>query len=106
MHAIAFGNEPEPVRTVEEVAIKNPDKSGWKALCGRYEKPDDDLFIDEVFMKDGELFARFMTDTRRSWDWKLFPLGENEFGVKRWHSVTFKFEEGRISYGGYTCKKL
>ncbi|MBQ6427087.1 MAG: hypothetical protein IJJ92_09915, partial [Clostridia bacterium] len=64
------------------------------------------LFIDEVFMKDGELFARFMTDTGRSWEWKLFPLGGNEFGVKRWYSVVFKFEEGTISYGGYTCKKL
>ena len=57
------------------------------------------------FIKDGELFARFMTDTGRSWDWKLFPLGVNEFGVKRWYSVVFKFEDGRISYGGYTCKK-
>ena len=106
LHAIAFGNEPEPVRTVEEVAVKNPDKLGWDAFCGKYEKPDDDLFIDEVFMKDGELFARFVTDMGRTWDWKLFPLGGNEFGVKRWYSVVFKFEEGRISYGGYTCKKL
>jgi hypothetical protein len=47
-----------------------------------------------------------MTDTGRSWEWKLFPLGGNEFGVKRWYSVVFKFEEGMISYGGYTCKKL
>lgn len=106
LHAIACGVEPEPVRTIEEIAEKDPDKSGWEALCGRYEKPDDDLFVDEVFLKDGGLFARFMTDTGRSWDWKLFPLGANEFGVKRWYSVTFKFEDGSISYGGYTLKKL
>ena len=106
MHAIACGGEPEPVMAIEEIAEKDPDKSGWEVFCGKYEKPDDDLFIDEVFMKDGELFARFMTDTGRSWEWKLFPLGGNEFGVKRWYSVVFKFEEGTISYGGYTCKKL
>ena len=106
LHAIACGSEPEPVMAIEEIAEKGSDKSGWEVFCGKYEKPDDDLFIDEVFMKDGELFARFMTDTGRSWEWKLFPLGGNEFGVKRWYSVVFKFEEGMISYGGYTCKKL
>ena len=94
------------VDAIFDRVIKDPDKSGWEVFCGKYEKPDDDLFIDEVFMKDGELFARFMTDTGRSWEWKLFPLGGNEFGVKRWYSVVFKFEEGTISYGGYTCKKL
>ena len=105
LHAIAAGNEPESVRTIEEIADQAPDKSGWDAFCGKYEKPDDDLFVDEVFMRDGELFARFVTDMGRAWEWKLFPLGGNEFGVKQWYSVVFKFEEGRISYGGYTCKK-
>ena len=106
LHAIAAGKEPEPVRTVEEIAEKEPDKSGWEAFCGKYERPDDDFFIDAVFMKEGELFARFMTDTGRAWDWKLFPLGGNKFGVKRWYSVEIEFEKGSISYDGYTCKKL
>ena len=57
-------------------------------------------------MKNSELFARFGTDTGISWDWRLFPLGANEFGVKRWWSVVFEFGDGSISYGGYTCKKL
>lgn len=106
LHAIACGDEPEPVMTIEEIAIKDPDKSGWEALCGKYEKPDDDLFVDEVFMMDGELFAKFGTDTGRAWDWKLFPLGGNEFAVKPWYSVVFEFGDGCINYGGYTCKKL
>ena len=57
MHAIACGSEPEPVMAIEEIAEKGSDKSGWEVFCGKYEKPDDDLFIDEVFMKDGELFG-------------------------------------------------
>ena len=106
LHAVAAGEEPEPVRTVEEIAEKDPDRSGWGAFCGKYEKPDDDLFVDEVFMRDGELFAKLMTDSGRTWDWKLYPLGGNEFGVKLWYSVVFEFGEGSLSYGGYTCRKL
>ena len=107
MREIAKGKEPAPIQTIEDIAVKDPDKSKWESFCSKYEHPEeDDFIIDEVYLKDGELFARFMTDTGRSWEWKLFPLGGNEFGVKRWYSVVFKFEEGTISYGGYTCKKL
>ena len=32
--------------------------SKWESFCGKYEKPDDDLYVDEVFLRDGELFVK------------------------------------------------
>ena len=46
-----------------------------------------------------------MTDAGRTFEWRLYPLGGNEFGIKQ-YSVVFRFGEGLIEYGGYTCKKL
>ena len=105
LHAIALGKEPEPVLPVEEIAVKDPDKSAWSALCGKYQKPDDDLYVDEVLLRECELFLRLRKDSGRSMDRKLYPLGGNEFGVKR-YPVVFKFEDGTLSYGGYNCKKM
>ena len=47
-----------------------------------------------------------MTDMGSTREWKLFPLGANELGVKRRYSVTFEFGEGTLSCGGHTRKKL
>ena len=105
LRAIAMDQEPEPVRTAEEIAVKNPDKSGWEACCGKYEKPDADLIADEVLMRNGELFVRLILNAGLKEEWKLYPLGENEFGVKRF-SFTLQFGEGTLSYRGHTCKKL
>ena len=104
LHAIASGKEPEPVRTIEEIEIKDPDKSGWASFCGKYEKPDEDWFVEEVFMRDGTLFAKFILGSRTE-ESKLYPLGEREFGVKR-YSIVFKFGDGSICYDGHTCQKL
>ena len=104
LHAIAADKEPVPVRTIEEVEVKDADRTGWEAFCGKYEKPDDDLFVDQVFMRDGELFARLI-EKSRAWEAKLYPLGGNEFGIKR-YSLAFKFGDGSLCYGGYTCKML
>ena len=102
--AVAADQEPKPALSVEEIAVKDPDQSSWEDFCGKYEKPDDDFFVDEVFMKDGELFVR-LAEKCGTWDTKLYPLGENEFGIK-WYSLVFRFGDGSLSYGGYTCKKL
>ncbi|MBQ6234437.1 MAG: hypothetical protein IJK54_00815, partial [Clostridia bacterium] len=103
MHAIACGGEPEPVMAIEEIAEKDPDKSGWEALCGKYEEPDDDLYVDEVFMRGGELYVRLIEDCG-AWEVKLYPLGDNKFGIKRFSPV-FEFGDDCLIYGGYTCKK-
>ena len=61
--AIAADKEPEPIRTIEELAVKDPDKSKWEGFCGKYEHPEDeDFFIDEVWLQDGELYARAVSD--------------------------------------------
>ena len=104
LHAIAMGNEPEPVRSVEEIAVKDPDKSKWESFCGKYEKPDDDLYVDEVFLRDGELFVKLIEECS-AWEAKLYPLGDDKFGIKR-YSPVFEFGDGSLIYGGYTCKKL
>ena len=104
LHAIAMGNEPEPVRTVEEIAEKDPDKSGWEAFCGKYEKPDDEIVVEEVFMREGKLYVKLI-EKCGAWETRLFPLGGNEFGIKR-YSLVLRFDDGSLTFHGNTCKKL
>lgn len=55
-------------------------------------------------MEDGELSARFRTENGRARVWELFPLGGNEFGIKR-YSFKLVFGDGCLTCGGETCKK-
>ena len=55
LRAIAVGEDAEPVISIEDVAVRDPDKSMWESFCGKYEHPEDaDFIVDEVFMKDGD----------------------------------------------------
>ena len=99
-----MGKEPEPIRTVEDVAIREPDKSGWAALCGKYEQQDKEFFVEEVFLRDCALFAR-ITENGCTWEPQLYPLSEKEFGIKR-YTLKFRFDEGALHYVDCTCKKL
>ena len=106
MEAIARDKEPEPIVCIEDIAIRDPDKSGWENFCGKYEHPEDAEFIvDEVFMKDGELHAKAIDDDGDPLEFRLYPLGENEFGRK---GGMFKltFGDGCVMYDDFTCKKL
>ena len=106
MEAIARDKEPEPIVCIEDIAIRDPDKSGWESFCGKYEHPEDAEFIvDEVFMKDGELHAKAIDDDGDPLEFRLYPLGENEFGRK---GGMFKltFGDGCVMYDDFTCKKL
>ncbi len=106
MQKIARDEEPEPVRTVEDVTVKDPDKSNWTNFCGRYEHPEeDDFIVDEVYMKDGELYAKATDDDGIALDFRLYPIGENEFGRKG-GMLSLKFGEGCVTYCDSTCKKL
>ena len=106
MRNIAMGKDPGPVVSIEEITLKNPDKSGWESLCGKYEHHEAfDLIIDEVFMKDGELYANAIDDDGDSLTFRLYPIGDNEFGRKG-GMLDLKFGENLISYGDNTCKKL
>ena len=86
--------------------IKNPDKTRWESFCGKYEHPEDfDLIIDEVFLKDGELYANAIDDDGDSLTFKLYPIGEDEFGRKG-GMLDLKFGDGCLMIDELTCKKL
>ena len=105
MRKIAQDKEPDPVRTIEEIAVKNPDKSKWESYCGKYEQPeDDDFVIEEVRMQDGELYAK-ATDEDGEMEFRLYPIGENEFG-RKCGMVKLTFGDGCVTYCDCTCKKL
>ncbi len=103
---IARDQEPEPVVCIEDITIKDPDKSKWESFCGKYEHPEEtDLTIDEVCMKDGELWAKAIDDDGDDFEFKLYPIGDDEFGRKG-GMIKMKFGEGAVEYSGLTCKKL
>ena len=106
LEAIARGKEPEPFRTLEDITIKDPDKSRWESFCGKYEHPGDaDFIVDEVFMKDGDLWAKAIDEDGDEMRFRLYPIGENEFGRKG-GMLKLKFGEGCLSFDDITCKKL
>ena len=106
MEAIARDKEPEPVVSIEDIAVKDPDKSKWESFCGKYEHPEDaDFIVDEIFMKDGELWAKAVDDDGDDMTFRLYPLGENEFGRKG-GMLKLTFGEGCLTFDETTCKKL
>lgn len=106
VRGMAHGREPEPIRSIEDVMIKDPDKSKWESFCGKYEHPEDeDFIIDEVYLKDGELYARAIDEDGDDLEFMLYPIGENEFGRKR-GMLKLTFGEDNVTYGGNTCKKI
>ena len=81
-------------------------RSKWDDFCGRYEHPEDaDLIIDEVFMKEGELHAKAMDEDGDEMEFRLYPIGENEFGRKGGMLVV-KFGENCLVMDDITCRKL
>ena len=105
LEAIARDREPEPIVSIEDIAVKDPDKSKWETYCGKYEHPeDDDFIIDEVCMQDGELCAKAIIEGDET-TFRLYPTGENEFGRKR-GLLKLTFGDGCLTYDGLTCKKL
>ena len=98
--------EPEPIRSIEDIAVKDPDKSNWERFCGKYERPEDEDFtIEEVCLKDGELYAKAIDDDGDEFEFRLYPIGENEFGRKL-GMVKLTFSEDSVTYIGQTCKKI
>ena len=106
MEAIARDKEPEPIVSLEDIAIKNPDKSKWASCRGRYEHPEDaDFIVDEVFLKDGELHAKAIDEDGDEISFRLYPIGENEFGRKG-GLLKLTFGDDCVIYDDFTCKKL
>ena len=106
MEAVARDKKPEPVLSIEDIAVQDPDKSKWESFCGKYEHPEDaDFIVDEVFLKDGELHANAIDEDGDEMTFRLYPIGENEFGRKG-GMLTLTFGEGCLMFDDYTCKKL
>ena len=111
MQAIARGEEAEPFVSIEDIAVKDPDRSKWASFCGKYEHPEDeDFIIDEVYMQDGELWAKAILsgedyDDQGEVSFRLYPIGENEFGRKR-GMLKLKFGDGCLMFDELTCKKM
>jgi len=92
-------------QTVEEDLAGKPGKRSLAALCGKYEHPDDaELCVDEVFMQDGKLYARFRDDDGESTS-QLYPIGKKTFGRKGGFSKIV-FGKNCLTVGGITCKKI
>ena len=103
---LARDRDPAPFKTIEDVAVKDPDKSKWESYCGKYEHPADaDFIVDEVFLKDGELWANAIDDEGDAITFRLYPIGENTFGRKR-GMLRLTFGEGCLTFDDFTCKKL
>ena len=103
---IARGKEIGPVTTIEEIAFKDPDKSRWESFCGKYEHPgDEDFIVDEVTMKDGELYAKAFDEDGDELNFKLYPIGENRFGRKG-GMIEIEFGDGCLTFDGVTYKKI
>ena len=106
MEAIVRNREPEPIVSIEDIAVKDPDKSKWESFCGKYEHPEDaDFIVDEVFMKDGELYANAIDEDEDETTFRLYPIGEDEFGRKG-GLLKLKFGDGCLMMDDFTCKKL
>ena len=106
MRKIARDKEPDPVIGIEDLAVKDPDKSKWETCCGKYEHvEDEDFIIDEVFMDDRELYAAAVSEEYGAFTFRLYPIGENVFGRKG-GMLKLTFGEGWLKYGDHTCKKL
>ncbi|MBO4889014.1 MAG: beta-lactamase family protein [Firmicutes bacterium] len=102
MKAIVKGKEPEPIRLLEDIALKDPDKTGWEDLCGTYEW---DKYRIEVFMKDGDLYNRFILGSWDSGEDRFYPLGEKKFGIKG-DDEDITFGDGCLTFYGLTGKKV
>jgi CubicO group peptidase (beta-lactamase class C family) len=104
MRAIAKDQEPEPIRTVEELAVREPDRSEWESFCGKYDFDHWDYRVDEIFMKNGELYIRlFYKDVGSIL--KLYPLGEKVFGMKPYYG-NITFGNGTLTLWEETGQKL
>ena len=103
---IARDGEPESIRTIGELTLKDPDKSKWESFCGKYEHlKDAEFIVDEVFMKDGDLYATSIDEDGDEMTFRLYPIGEDEFGRKG-GMLDLKFGDGCVTYDGSSCKKL
>ena len=105
MRKIAHDEEPAPIESLDDIVVKDPDRSKWASYCGRYETLVEDFPLEEVYMKDGELYAKVVRDEEVVLDCQLYPIGDAVFG-RRGGMVKITFGDGCLIIDDITCKKL
>lgn len=106
MLTIALGYEWQPVQLTEEMATVDPDRSGWESFCGAYETKGTGYLIEKIYPENGDLFAEiFDTESGRRFAARMYPFGENTFGIRE-SSDDIVFEDGCLTFGDNSCKKL
>ena len=91
-------------QTVEEKMTGDVSRRGWKAWCGKYEQLVPDFRLEEVFLRDGDLYAKIIGEDGE-WTSQLYPIGKNTFGRKGGFA-RITFGDGCYIMDGITCKKL
>ena len=79
--------------------------SEWESFCGRYQRPDDESRIYEIYQKDGKLFYHFVNPQGRVFDLRMYPVGERTFGINE-DDFTMTFENGGMTIAGMPCKRI
>lgn len=89
----------------EEYLAGEPSKRALNSYCGKYSHPDDaEFFVEEVFMKDDELYARFK-DADEEFENRLYRIEKKTFGRIGGFTKLIFGEDG-VEVNGVTCKKL
>ncbi|MBO6061706.1 MAG: GNAT family N-acetyltransferase, partial [Clostridia bacterium] len=89
----------------EEYLAGEPSKRALNSYCGKYSHPDDaEFFVEEVFMKDDELYARFK-DADEEFENRLYRIEKKTFG-RIGGFTKLVFGEDGVEVNGVTCKKL
>ena len=83
--------------------MQNPDQSGWGSLVGKYDYQIGDFRMEEIFRKDGTLYAR-SSYKGRAHTLRLWPLGENRFGIKDL-DADLTLSDGTLTLYGITAEK-
>ena len=92
-------------QTIEEDLAEEPGKRSLKALRGKYEHPaDTGICVDEVFLQDGKLYAKFLGDDGEFTS-QLYSIGKKTFGRKGGFTK-LTFGKDSLTYNGFTCRKL
>ena len=86
--------------------VKDPDRTNWPSFCGRYELPIKDHRVYEVSSKGEDLYLRFMNTEGKPMDLKLWPIGQDVFGLM-WGDDRITFTpDALVLDGEVVCKKL
>ena len=91
-------------QTKEAEMTEDSDSADWEAYCGKYEQLIEDLRLDEVYMKDGGLYAS-INGADGPVVSRLYPIGDKTFGrIGGLAKITFG--DDCLTIDGTTCRKL